>query len=273
LFHGADFDDVQSVWPIDRPIDCVIHLAARVHVMSDSSADSLAAYRRTNVVGALRVARAASLAGARRFVFVSSVKALGEIDPGRPWCETDLATPADPYGQSKLEAENALFSLGREIGLDVVVIRPPLVYGPGVRANFLQLIRAIQRRLPLPLGAVDSRRSMIFVENLASALLLCATHPGAAGRLFHVSDGHDLSVADLAKALGRELKRPARLISVPPSMLRLAGRLCGRLAQVNRLIDPLRLDITRIGTELGWHPPHSAVDGLRATVEWYRAAH
>lgn len=271
VFDGDNFDGVQAAWPDGPAIDCVIHLAARVHMMRDGAADRLAAYRGTNVDGTMRIARAASRAGARRFIFLSSVKALGEAEPGRPWRETDPAAPIDPYGQSKLEAEAALFALGRTTGLEVVVIRPPLVYGPGVRANFLQLMRAIQRRMPLPLGAIGARRSLIFVDNLAHAMLLCATHPAAPGGLFHVADEGDISVSDLVTVLGRELGRPARLIPVAPGILRLAGRLTGRSAQIDRLIDPLRLDTALIGAQLGWRPPYSTQQGLRATAAWYKS--
>jgi nucleoside-diphosphate-sugar epimerase len=162
-------------------------------------------------------------------------------------------------------------ALGRETGLEVVVVRPPLVYGPGVRANFRQLMRAVYRCIPLPLGAINTRRSLIFVDNLADALLLCATHPAAAGKVFHVADREDLSVAALAATLGRELGRPARLIAVPPGLMRLAGRLTGRLPQVRRLIDPLRIDTTLIAAELGWQPPYTVQQGLHATAQWYKA--
>jgi UDP-glucose 4-epimerase len=241
--------------------------------MHETSADPLAAYRGTNVDGALRVAAAARRMGARRFVFVSSIKAVGEAGAGRPIKETDAAEPADPYGISKLEAERALLDYGRESGLEIVIVRPPLVYGPGVRANFLQLMSAIAKGVPLPLGAITARRSLVFVDNLADALVHCTTDPRAAGQIFHVTDGRDLSVAELARALARQLHVPARLIPVPVGMLRLAGRVTGRSAQIDRLIGELRLDSSHLCECLGWYPPHTVEHGLLETAAWYRSTH
>ena len=269
-------NDFVGLAPQARPLipcDCVIHLAARVHVVHDRATDPLAAYRATNVQGTLRVAEAVRHTGARRFVFVSSIKALAESDHGRPLKETDTPAPVDPYGISKLEAEQALAAFGRQYGLEIVIVRPPLVYGPGVRANFLQLMTAIARGFPLPLGAIDARRSLVFVDNLADALVHCATDPRAAGQVFHVSDGYDLSVAELAVTLARLLNQPSRLLPVPPSWLRIAGRLTGRSAQVDRLIGSLQLDTSHIRETLGWQPPYSVQHGLLETANWYRAAH
>jgi UDP-glucose 4-epimerase len=249
--------------------DSVIHLAARVHVMCDAATDPLAAFRATNVDGTLKVAEAARRAGVKRFVFVSSIKALAELDSGRPLNETDERYPPDPYGVSKAEAEVMLRDYGAHAGLEIVVIRPPLVYGPGVRANFFALMDAIARGMPLPIGAVAARRSMVYVDNLASALVVCATHPGAANQLFHVSDGEDASAAELARRLGQHLKRPARLVPVPPSVLNIAGRLTGKTAQIDRLTGSLRVDSSRIRAVLGWSPPFSLDAGLAATAEWY----
>jgi nucleoside-diphosphate-sugar epimerase len=268
-----DFADVEARWPRDRRCDAVIHLAARVHMMHDTAADPLAAYRETNVAGSLRIARAAHAAGARRFVFVSSIKALGDSDPGRPLLESDEPAPSDPYGVSKLEAERALLAYGQTTGLEVVIVRPPLVYGPGVRANFLQLMRAIAAGVPLPLGAIAARRSLVFVDNLASALIECATNPQAVGGTFHVADGSDLSVTELARTLADQLKAPRRLLPVPASWLRFAGRLTGRSAQVERLIGNLRLDSTHVRQSLGWHPPYTVEQGLSKTAMWYRSTH
>ena len=194
----------------------------------------------------MRVAAAARRAGARRFVFVSSIKAVGESSAGRPITEADEPAPTDPYGISKLEAERALIDYGRESGLEVVVVRPPLVYGPGVRANFLQLMSAIANGVPLPLGSIAARRSLLFVDNLADALVHCTTDPRAVGETFHVTDGRDLSVSELARALATQLHAPARLIPVPVGLLSLAGRLTGRSAQVDRLIGALQLDSSHI---------------------------
>jgi UDP-glucose 4-epimerase len=251
--------------------DTVIHLAARVHVMRDAHADPLAAFRATNVDGTLRAADAAARSGATRFVYVSSIKALAELDEGRALKETDERHPPDPYGVSKAEAEVKLMELGARTGLEIVIARPPLVYGPEVRANFLSLMNAIAKGIPLPIGAVESRRSLCYVDNLASALIECATHPRAAGQIFHVTDGEDPSVADLARRLGHHLGRPARLWPVPVGMLKAAGRMTGKSAQIDRLTGSLRVDSTYIRDVLGWRPSVSLDAGLAATAAWFRA--
>ncbi|MFM0662210.1 UDP-glucose 4-epimerase family protein [Paraburkholderia sediminicola] len=267
-FQGLDFAWLESV-----RCDSVIHLAARVHLLDDTATDPLAVYRSTNVTGTLRVAAAARRAGARRFVFVSSIKAVGEASIGRPITEADEPAPTDPYGISKLEAERALIEYGRESGLEIVIVRPPLVYGPGVRANFLQLMSAIAKGIPLPLGSIAARRSLVFVDNLADALVHCTTDPRAAGETFHVTDGRDLSVSELARALAKQLHVPGRLIPVPVGLLRLAGRLTGRSALIDRLVGELRLDSSHICERLGWYPPHTVEHGLFETAAWYRSTH
>jgi nucleoside-diphosphate-sugar epimerase len=273
VLDKPDFADIEERWPRDHRCDAVIHLAARVHMMHDAAADPLSAYRETNVAGTVRIAKAAHAAGVRRFVFVSSIKAVGDTDPGRPLCESDEPVPTDPYGISKLEAERALFAYSRRTGLEIAIVRPPLVYGPGVRANFLQLMRAIAIGVPLPLGSIAARRSLVFVDNLASVLIQCATDPRAAGETFHVTDGRDLSVTDLANMLTTQLKAPRRLMPVPASWLRFTGRLTGRSAQVERLIGDLRLDSAHVRQLLGWHPPYTVEQGLSATAAWYRSTH
>jgi len=272
VFEGQDFAGIAEAWRLAGPAcDCVIHLAARVHMMQESAADPLAEYRAANVDGVLRVAEAAVQAGVRRFVFVSSVKALGDADRGVPWREDDLPLELDPYGSSKREAEQALLDFGRSSGLEVVIVRPPLVYGPGVRANFLRLLSVVGKRLPLPLGAVKARRSLVSVQNLVDALMLCASHEAAPGKIFHVTDGVDLTTAELVRTMGRMLQQPARLIPVPLALLKLAGQLTGRSAEVSRLISSLQIDSSRIRTELGWQPPLTVEQGLQETVLWYRS--
>ncbi|WP_244815410.1 SDR family oxidoreductase [Caballeronia sp. Lep1P3] len=252
---------------------CVIHLAARVHVMNDAAADPLTAFRAINVEGALKTADAAHRAGATRFVFVSSIKALAELDHGEPLKETDARHPPDPYGVSKAEAELALQAFGARTGMEIVIARPPLVYGPDVRANFLALMRAIAKGMPLPIGAVDARRSLVYVDNLASALVACAVHPLAANRLFHVTDGEDPGVAELARMLGRHLNRPARLLPVPVGLLKAAGRLTAKSAQIERLTGSLRVDSTLIRDVLGWRPSYSLDAGLAETARWFLSQH
>ncbi|CAG4906733.1 UDP-glucose 4-epimerase family protein [Paraburkholderia saeva] len=271
--EGTDFAGVDDAWPQALKPDCVVHLAARVHVMHDDAADPDAAFRATNVEGTLRLAAAAWQHGVRRFVFVSSIKAVAESDRGHPLREDDPAHIEDAYGRSKREAEEALIHYGEETGLDVVIVRPPLVYGPQVRANFLRLMDAIWHGMPLPLGTARARRSLVYVGNLADALVRCASDPRAAHQCFHVADSDDPTVAELAQTLGRHLQKPARLFPVPVGLLRLAGQLTRRSAHVERLIGSLQIDTTRIRSELDWNPPYSADDGLAVTARWYRSTH
>ncbi|HKR47015.1 MAG TPA: SDR family oxidoreductase [Paraburkholderia sp.] len=272
--HAAsNFEGIDAAWPRGLSPECVVHLAARVHVMNDSAPDPIAAFRATNVDGTLRLARAAHANGARRFVYVSSIKAVAETDGGTRLGEDAPARPEDPYGVSKREAEEALRALQRETGLDVVIVRPPLVYGPGVSANFLRLLRAVAKGVPLPLGAAHAQRSLVYVENLAHALMQCALDHRAANACFHVADEEDLSVAELLRKIGCHLDHPARLVSVPVSWLRIAGRLTGHTTQVERLTSDLRLDTSHIRRTLDWRAPYTTDDGLEATVRWFRAPH
>ncbi|MCA7085493.1 NAD-dependent epimerase/dehydratase family protein [Cupriavidus sp. DB3] len=265
-----DFADIVQCWPASAVYDCVIHLAARVHVTQESSSDPLQAFRATNVAGTLRVAQAAAQVGVRRFVYVSSIKAVDAIDHGAPLSEADTPRPVDPYGISKLEAEQALFELGQRTGMAIVVVRPPLVYGPGVRANFHALMQAVARGLPLPLGCADAPRSMIGLNNLVSAILACARHPAAAGKVYHVCDGEDVSVAELVRLLARAFGRSPRLVPVPAAVLRLAARATSKQDAMNRLFEPLRVNGSRIVDELDWRPPQRLWAGLQQTVDWYR---
>jgi nucleoside-diphosphate-sugar epimerase len=243
-------------------MDVVIHLAARVHVMRDFAPDPLALYRTVNVDATTGLARAAAAAGVRRLVFMSSVKVNGERSLGPAITELDPPAPADPYGVSKLEAELQLREIGAATGIDVVIVRSPLVYGPGVRGNFLTLLRAVDRERLLPLGAIENRRSLIGLTNLVSALTLCATHAAAAGELFLVSDGPAISVPDLVRATARALGRRARLVAVPVPLLRLAGALTGRSAAIARLCDSLEVDASHIRQTLGWTPPSTVAQEL-----------
>jgi UDP-glucose 4-epimerase len=266
---GSDADPL-----VDPPtIDVVVHAAARVHVMREASGDPLALFRRVNVDGSLALARQARAAGARRLVYLSSVKVLGESSPpGHPLSEDSEPSPADAYGISKLEAETALGAFCSDTGMELVIIRPPLVYGPGVRANFERLMQAIARRRPLPFGRLnDNRRSFVALENLVDLIATCIDHPAAAGRMFLVSDGEDLSTAALVRRLARALGVRPRLLPVPVGALRFAGVAVGRQDAVQRLCGSLQVDIGAARRALGWKPPRTVDEGLaRAAAQFLR---
>jgi nucleoside-diphosphate-sugar epimerase len=252
-------------------VSTVVHLAARVHVLDDPAADPLAAYREVNVDGALRLARSAADAGVRRFVFVSSIKVNGEATHGAPFTEASPPNPVDPYGISKWEAEQGLRQIAGETGLEVVILRPPLVYGPGVKANFRRLLAGVDRGAPFPFGAIHNRRSLVFVGNLADAIVSAVEHPAAAGETFLVSDGPAVSSPELVRAIAHALGRRPRLLDVPPSLLTLAGRVLRRDAVVQRLLGSLEIDSSRIRTTLDWTPPYTMQQGLAETASWWRA--
>ncbi|WP_040394211.1 UDP-glucose 4-epimerase family protein [Aromatoleum toluclasticum] len=247
--------------------DCgvVVHTAARVHVMRDSASDPLNAYRAANVEGTLNLARQAAAAGVWRFVFISSIKVNGEeTAPGRPFTADDEPAPLDPYGMSKAEAESGLRVLATETGMEVVIIRPPLVYGPGVKANFLSMMRWLRRGVPLPLGAVEhNRRSMVALDNLVDLIVTCLDHPAAANRTFLVSDGIDLATSELLRRLAAAMGVPARLLPVPVWALHVGAKLAGRNALFQKLCGSLQVDISTTRQLLDWRPPISVDEGLR----------
>jgi len=252
-------------------VDCVVHLAARAHVMRDTAAAPLAEYRRINVDATIMLARAAAAARVRRFVFLSSVKVNGERTADRPFTEDDTPRPEDAYGISKWEAEQALSKVAGETGLEVAVLRAPLVYGPGVKGNFFSLLRAVARGIPLPLASIDNRRSLIYVGNLSDAVMRCIDHPAAAGKTFLVADGADVSTPQLIHAMAAALGAPARLLPFPPALLRGGAALFGKMATVSRLTDSLQVDIGRLRRELGWRPECALAQGLAETARWYHA--
>ena len=245
----------------------VIHLAARVHQVQDSSTDPLQAFRATNLHATLQLAQCALKMGVQRFIFVSTVKVLGEeTAPDQPFRASDLAVPQDAYATSKHEAEQALRALVAGGSMELVIVRPPLVYGPGVRANFASLVRVVRRGIPLPLACVHNLRSLVGIDNLVSLLLRCTQHADAGGQIFLVSDGHDLSTPDLVRQLATALGQPARLWPVPLAGLQLAARLTGRQAAVQRLCSSLQVDISATCQGLQWAPPVSVAEGLRRMV-------
>jgi nucleoside-diphosphate-sugar epimerase len=245
-------------------VDAVIHLAARVHVMGDTVADPLAEFRKVNKQGTLNLASQAVAAGVKRFVFVSSVKVNGESTlPGQPFTEADAPCPQDAYGRSKHEAELGLRRIAVESGMEVVIIRPPLVYGPGVKANFAAMMRWLRRGIPLPLGAIHNQRSLVALDNLVDLIVTCLTHPAAANQTFLVSDGEDVSTTELLRRMSQALGRPARLIPMPASWLKLAATLVGEQDVAQRLCGSLQVDIEKTRRLLGWTPPLSLDEGLR----------
>jgi len=255
-------------------VDIVIHLAARVHVMRDDASDPLAEFRHTNTAGSERLARCAAAAGVKRLVYVSSIKVNGEETVGeRRYSERDIPQPQDPYGASKWEAEQALQRVAQDTGLEVVIVRPPLIYGPAVKSNFIQMMRVVARGVPLPFSSLQNKRDLLYVGNLADALVACATHPAAAGQTYLLCDGEPVSTAQLLRALAQALAAPSRLFPFSPGLLKLAGRLSGRAAQLDRLLGSLQVDSGKIRRELNWTPPFTLQQGLQATAEWYRNTH
>ena len=261
---GADTDWRSAL----EGVSSVVHLAARTHVLRETAADSLAEYRRVNLDGTRRLAQQAGRAGVRRLVFVSSIKVNGEVTE-RPFTEDDAPRPEDAYGVSKWEAEQALARVAGETGLQVAVLRPPLVYGPEVKGNFLRLMGLVARGTPLPLASITNRRSLIYVGNLADAVIKAIDVPAAAGRAYLVSDGDDVSTPDLVRAIARALGVAPRLLPCPPAMLRLGAALTGKRAELARLTGSLQADGSRARRELGWQPRLSLAQGLAATARWY----
>lgn len=248
----------------------VVHAAARVHVMRDDSSDPLTAYRRVNVEGTLSLARQAVKAGVRRFVFISSIKVNGEAtSPGRNFSPDDEPAPVDPYGVSKHEAEAGLRQIASESGLEVVIIRPVLVYGPGVKGNFAAMLRWIQAGIPLPLASIRNRRSLVALDNLVDLVVACVRHPKAANQTFLVSDQEDLSTPDLLRRAGKALGKPARLFPVPVVALEAVAHVCGRSNVALRLCGSLQVDTSKTRELLGWTPPFTVDEALRLTALHY----
>ena len=262
--------DASTAWSSAlRDVDAVVHLAARVHVMKETSADPLAEFRDVNVRGTEALARAAVHQGVRRFVYVSSIKVNGEATHGSKFTPDDLPEPQDPYGVSKWEAEQALREIEARSDLKITIVRPPLVYGPHVRGNFLRLLDVIERGIPLPLASVRNKRSMIYSRNLASLLVACATDERASGRTFLASDDDDLSTPDLIRRIGEVLGKRARLLHCPPAFLQVLGRLVGKREEIARLVGSLEIDSSALRRELGWKPPYSVAHGLSDTGRWF----
>lgn len=255
-----------------QEVDAVVHLAGRVHFLKDTAKDPLAEFRKVNVAGTLNLARQAMKAGVNRFIFISSIAVHGLTSGRHPFSFNDVPNPHDAYGFSKYEAEQGLKELSEKTGLQLVIIRSPLVYGPGVGANFLRLLTLAGSGLPLPLGAVHNRRNPVFVGNLCDLILKCLTHPAAPSQTFLVSDDQDVSTPELLRLLAKAMNKKVWLFPMFGSVLRLAGHLTGRSGEITRLCGSLQVDISHTKELLGWTPPFTLEEGIRETVRDYLSA-
>ena len=249
-------------------VDTVIHLAARAHVLEDGASNNFAAYRGVNVAATQTLAQAAASMDVHRFLFLSSIKVIGE---GRisAYTEGDECNPSGPYAVSKCEAERALHAIADQTSLEVVILRPPLVYGPGVKANFLQLLKLVDKGIPLPLAGVKNQRSLIYLENLLDAIITCIRQHKAAGQTYLVSDGNDISTPGLIKKIALALGKPSLVFPFPIKLLRMFAKIIGKIDAANRLVDSLTVNISKIRSELDWTPPFTMEDGLKETAKWY----
>ena len=269
FFAVPDFCALQ-VW--QKPLlgcDTVIHLAARVHVMHDDAKDPLQAFLKVNLHGTVNLAKAAAKAGVKRFVFVSSVKVNGEFTENTPFSENDVPQPQDAYATSKWEAEIALRKIEKETGMQLVIVRPPLVYGAGVKANFASLLKVVNKKVPLPLASVQAKRSLIYVGNLADAIIICASNPKAAGQTYLVSDGDAISMPQLIKKMALALHKSSYILPFPVSIMHLLAKAVGKTSSVDRLTQSLVIDSSKIRQELDWKPPFTIDQGLKETADWY----
>jgi nucleoside-diphosphate-sugar epimerase len=264
----GDINDITDWTDALKDCDVVVHLAARVHVMRELADEPLTEFRKVNVLATERLARCAEASRVKRLVYVSSIKVNGEetqSDTG--FSEMNVPSPKDPYAVSKWEAEQVLHKLALEAGIEVVIVRLPLVYGSDVKGNFSELLRLVKKAIPLPLAAVKNKRDFIYVGNLVDALITCATHPNAAGKTYLVSDGEAVSTPDLLKRLASAMGGATRLFYVPVWMLKLAGKVTGKSNQIERLVGSLQVDSKKIRDELNWMPPYSLDQGLIETVQ------
>jgi len=253
-----------------KNVEIVVHIAARVHIMDDSATDPLSEFRKTNTEGTLNLAQQAAVAGVKRFIFISSAKVNGEMTPpGQSFKPDDEAIPTDPYALSKYEAEQGLLKLARETDMEVVIIRPPLVYGPGVKANFASMMKWINKGIPLPFGAIHNQRSLVALENLVSFIIHCIDHPKAKNEIFLISDGEDVSTTELLQKVAVALGKKSRLVPVPVSWMRFVAKLLGKEAVANRLFGSLQVDSFKARELLGWKPVITMDDQLKKTAEAY----
>lgn len=264
---GQNFDGSEML----QGIDSVIHLAARVHIMNDQSINPLQDFLDVNFYGTINLAKQAAATGVKRFVYVSSIKVNGEYAEDKPFDEGDLANPQDHYAVSKWKAEQALRQLSEETAMEIVIIRPPLVYGPGVKANFLRLLNMVNKSVPLPLASINNRRSMVYIGNLVDAIITCAIHPKAANQTYLVSDKESVSTPELIRNIAQALGRRIYLLPFPIYVMKYLARLVGKSAAVNRLTQSLVIDSSKIRQDLDWTPPFTMTQGLKTTADWFKS--
>ncbi|MBX9675343.1 MAG: SDR family oxidoreductase [Methylotenera sp.] len=271
-YHMIENIGVDTNWgsALDK-VDVLVHLAARVHVMQDLATNPLQLFLDVNLHATVRLAKAASAAGVKRFVYASSIKVNGEFTQNEPFSEQDAANPQDAYAVSKWEAEKALREIEKETGMQVVVLRPPLIYGPNVKANFASLLKLVDKGMPLPLASINNKRSLIYLGNFIDAIINCAQHPKAAGNTYLVSDGEDISMPQLIRKIAYALNRPSRLFSFPLLIMYLTAKLVGKLSALQRITQSLAIDSSKIRQELNWQPPFTIEQGLKETADWYRS--
>lgn len=268
LISGINID---TDWrePLDE-CDIVIHLAARVHIMNDVSSDPLAEFRKVNTDGTLHLARQAAKAGVKRFIYLSSIKVNGEATVnGNKFSPDDSFIPKDPYGLSKFEAEQGLHEIAKETGMEVVIIRPPLVYGPGVKANFASMIKWVNKSVPLPFGLIKNQRSLVAIDNLVSFIIRCIDHPKAANEVFLISDGEDVSTSELLRKVAKALGEKSLLIPIPVGLMSLVAKFLGKEDMADRLFGSLQVDSSKTSDLLGWQPVITMDDELKKTVDSY----
>ena len=266
------FDLETADWSaVLKDVDIIIHCAARVHVMNEKSNNPIEAFRKVNVNGTLRLANQAASLGVKRFIFLSSLKVNGEnTEIGKPFTAEDRPNPLDPYGVSKFEAENGLLKISRESKLEIVIIRPPLVYGPGVKANFLSMLRWLDKSIPLPFGWTENKRSFVALDNLVDLISICCVHQAAKNQIFMVSDGKDLSTTELLRYIGNTLNKKTRLISIHPNIMSFVAKLLGKSGLSQRLLGSLQVDISKNKLLLDWVPPIKVDEALNKTVDYFR---
>ena len=255
--------DIEADWSTAlQGATAVIHSAARAHIMDEGGSNPLDEFRKVNVAGTLNLARQAAQAGVKRFIFISSIGVNGNINIC-PFTEDDEPSPAEPYAQSKWEAEQCLWGIQRETGMELVIIRPPLVYGPNAPGNFGSLVRWVERGVPFPLGAIHNKRSLVSLENLVDLIITCIDHPAAANQVFLAGDGENLSTTELLQGLAKAMGKPSRLVPVPAGLLMFGATVLGKKAMAQRLLGSLQVDISKAQSLLGWQPPLSVDEGLK----------